>query len=76
MSTKPKKKDLLNIATTSSNSNEIGKIITDTFLKVKNINSINIKESDDPKTRVIFNKGYTFETNLASLYYFKRLIKY
>lgn len=71
MSNKPQKIDLLNIATTSSNSNEIGKIITDTFLKVKNINSINIKESDDFETKVIFNKGYTFETNLASLYYFK-----
>lgn len=71
MSIKPTKKDLLNIATTSSNDNEIGKIITDTYLKVKNINSISIKESDNNYTSISFNKGYYFDTNLASLYYFK-----
>lgn len=71
MSIKPTKKDLLNIATTSSNDDNIGKIITDTFFKVKNINSININEYDNNYSSVIFNKGYYFDTELASLYYFK-----
>ena len=71
MRIKPTKKDLFNIATTSSNDTEIGKIITNTFLKVKNINSINIKETDKNYTNIKYNKGYYFETNLSSLYYFK-----
>lgn len=70
-SIKPTKKDLLNIATTSSNSKYIGKIITDTFFKIKNINSINIKEYDIKETKVKYTKGYSFESNLAHYYYFK-----
>jgi len=70
-SIKPTKKDLLNIATTSSNSKIIGKIITDTYLKVKNINSINIKEYDIKETKIKYTKGYSFESNLAHYYYFK-----
>jgi len=70
-SIKPNKKDLLNIATTSSNSDYIGKIITDTYLKVKNINSISIKEYNIKETKVVYNKGYIFESNLANTYYFK-----
>jgi len=67
----PTKKDLLNIATTSSNSKYIGKIITDTYLKVKDINSISIKEYDIKDTKVKYTKGYSFESNLAHYYYFK-----
>lgn len=70
-SIKPTKKDLLNIATTSSNSKYIGKIVTDTFFKVKNINSINIKEYDIKESKVKYTKGYLFESNLAHYYYFK-----
>ena len=71
LSKKPTKKDLLNITTTSSNSKYIGKIITDTYLKVKNIESITIKEQNIKDTKIIFNKGYSFECNLATFYYFK-----
>ena len=70
-SIKPTKKDLLNIATTSSNSKKAGKLITDTYLKVKDINSISIKEYDIKDTVVKYTKGYTFESNLAHYYYFK-----
>ena len=71
LSIKPSKSDLLNISITSSNSETIGKIITDTFLKVKNINSISINENNTNNTEVLFSKGYSFSTNLASIYYFK-----
>ena len=70
ISRKPNNNDLLNIATTSSNDNNIGKIISDVFIKVKNIDSINIKENNKNYTEIIYNKGYFFDTSLASMYYF------
>lgn len=62
--------NLINIATNSSNDNEIGKLISEVYMKVKDKNAINIKETDIPITKVEYLKGYSFETNVASPYFF------
>lgn len=68
---KPTQKDLYNIASISSNSEELGKLITNAYLKVKNTNAISIKENINQETKVIFKKGYTIDTLIASSYFFK-----
>lgn len=70
-SIKPNQKDLYNITTTSSNSKELGKLITDAYLKVKNIDAISINENNTQETKIIYKKGYTFETLIPSQYFFK-----
>ena len=69
ISKKPKNRDLLNIAITSSNDIEIGTNIYKAYIKTKNINAIKIKESNNTKTNIEFLKGYSFETILASNYF-------
>ena len=68
---KANKKELLSIATTSSGSNEIGKIISDAYSKVNNKNSIKITESNDEETHIINKKGYIIDSILASPYFLK-----
>lgn len=70
-SIKAKQKDLYNITTTSSNSKELGKLITDAYLKVKNVDAISIKENNTQETNMILKKGYTIETLISSQYFFK-----
>lgn len=68
----PKKEDLLNIATTSSNDSEIGKITTDIFLKMKSKYSIKLEESNNELTYTINKKGYNISiNNLSSMYFSK-----
>ena len=68
----PKKEDLLNIATTSSNDLEIGKITTDIFLKMKSKYSIKLEESNNELTYTINKKGYNIPiNNLSSMYFSK-----
>ncbi len=61
--------DIYNIALISSNSKEIGSIISDAYNKVKDINSIKIKESNENTTKLIYKIGYSIDTNLASPYF-------
>ncbi len=68
---KPKKEDLYKVASISANSNELGKLITDAYLKVNNINAITIKENNINETSVIYRKGYTIDTLIGSQYFFK-----
>ena len=70
-SIKPKQKDLYNITTTSSNSKELGTLITKAYLKIKNIDAISIKENDTQESKIILKKGYTIETLIPSQYFFK-----
>lgn len=63
------KDDLLLVATNSANSLEIGKNISEVFNKIKNKNSIFIKEGNLEKTIINYIKGYTFDTVLASPYF-------
>ena len=44
---KPNKNEILSIASTSSNSKEIGKIISDAYFQVQNKNAIKIIESEN-----------------------------
>ena len=68
---KLKRNDLLSIATNSSNDEEIGKVISEVYSRIKDKYSINIKESDILKTKVEYLKGYSFETVISSPYFFK-----
>lgn len=68
-SSSPKKKDLLNIATISSNDEFIGKIVSDAYLNAKNKSAISIKEVDSEKTLLKLIKGYKVETMFASPYF-------
>ena len=67
----PRKKDYVNIATVSSNDEEIGSIISKAFLEIKNKDAIRIKETDKNVTTLKFKKGYFFETELASPYFLR-----
>jgi len=68
-SRKPKNSELLNIAQVSANGKEIGEIVFEVYSKIKDRNSITIKEGID-KTVVNYLKGYTFDTIIASEYFF------
>lgn len=68
---KPKKDDLYNVASISANSYELGKLITDAYLKVNDINAITIKENNINETSVVYRKGYTIDTLIGSQYFFK-----
>lgn len=67
----PEKKDLKRIAKISSNSEEIGNIVSEVFDKIKTKNSITLSESQNEKTEVIYKHGYILETLIASDYFFK-----
>ena len=66
-----RKEDLFFVATNSANSQEMGKIVSEVYSKVKTRNSIIIKEVNQNKTSVNYIKGYTFDTVLASPYFLK-----
>ena len=70
-SKKPTKKELLDIAVTASNDIEIGKNICNAYLKVKDKDLIDIKETNNRNTTINYVKGYSFDTCIASYYYFK-----
>ena len=70
-SKKPTKKELLDIAITASNDIEIGKNICNAYLKVKDKDLIDIKETSNRSTTINYVKGYSFDTCIASYYYFK-----
>ncbi len=74
LSFKPKKQDLKIIAMISSNSKNIGNIISNTYFKIKNIDGITLEENENEFTETIFYKGYKFETIIASDYFFKENI--
>ena len=63
--------DIFLIASNSSNSEYIGKIISEGFKKVKNKNSITIKEGNSNHTIINYINGFVFDTMLASPYFLK-----
>lgn len=69
LSKTPNKADFEKIAITSANSKEVGKIISEAYHKVSGKNAIRIKEGDYSSTKVIYQKGYLFDTLLASPYF-------
>lgn len=66
---KTKKRDIINIAITSSNSIEIGSIIGEAYNKIGFKEGIKINEGEEDRTEVALNKGYVFDTLLASPYF-------
>jgi len=73
-SRKPTKRELLSIACTSSNDKEIGKIVYEVFMKVKDKNFINLVEGDE--TKINYIKGYVIDTVLASNYFIENELYY
>jgi len=75
---KPSDNELINIAKVSANDDEIGNIIGEVYLKIKDKNGILIKESKNSETVVNYINGYVFDCNVVSNYYFKdfKEIKY
>ena len=63
---KPTVKNYYEIASTSANDEEVGKIITEYFLKVKDKSAIKIKESNSFKTYIEKINGYYFDGSLSS----------
>lgn len=70
-SRKVKTKELYKIASISANSKEIGKLITDAYLKVKTKDAIIIKEWSNSYDEANLKKGYIIDTLIASPYFFQ-----
>lgn len=62
--------EVLNLVSISGNDKKIGKIISDAYFKLKSTDGIKISEGKLTETIVEYLKGYTFDTSLASPYYF------
>lgn len=67
----PTKKDYEYITTISSNDEEIGKILSEVYFKIKNKNSIIIEESNNESTYYEIKKGYSIEIDKVSDLYFQ-----
>ncbi|MBQ6282379.1 MAG: hypothetical protein IJK66_02435 [Bacilli bacterium] len=68
-SRKPSSNELLDIACISANDLEIGKLVYEVYSKIKDKNSIVIKEGEYG-TYVKYLKGYVLDTDIASSYFF------
>ncbi len=68
---KPTNKEIINLAKISSNSCEVGEIIGKVYLKMKEKNSISIYESEKNETEIVYKRGYSLKTFLASSYFLK-----
>ena len=71
----PSKEELKNVAIISSNDEEIGKNITNAYLKVLNRDAISIKEGEEDITKINYLKGYMIDSLLTSPYFLKGLNK-
>lgn len=67
---KPKKKELLEVASISTNDKEMGKILTDLFFKMKSRYAIKIMEGNCEETYYTINKGYFVDINSISSLFF------
>ena len=68
----PRKEDLSSIASISANSKEIGNIVTEVFIKMKNKYSIQLEESPNEETYYEIKKGYNIEIDDISPMYFQK----
>ena len=68
---KPTHKDLKNIAIISSESIELGSLISNVYLKMKRTNSLKLEESLNGKTYVEIQKGYNLDIDNIPNIYFK-----
>lgn len=65
----PKKEDYLKVAIISSGDYEIGKFLSEIYLKYQNKKAISLNASTSNKTYYVETKGYLFESILASYYF-------
>lgn len=65
----PTEKDLELIATTSCGDIELGKFLTEVYLKMKNKYAIKIEESKNNKTYYEIKKGYNIDIDLPNVYF-------
>lgn len=65
----PTKKDYFYIASIASSDEEIGSMISDTYLKLKRKGTLKIEESESQETYAKIITGYTFDTLLSSPYF-------
>jgi len=63
-------KNIRNLVSVSANDKEIGKIISDAYFMIGNKEGIKVYEGNEFETKVNYLKGYTFDTNIASPYFF------
>lgn len=67
---KPKDKDYYFVSSVSSNSKEIGKIVSDVFLNLGGFSGIKVSESKSEKTYSEIISGYSFNnTNIFDLFF-------
>jgi len=62
--------DILNVLNISGNDSEIGETIYNAYSKINNVEGIKIIEGENSITQIEYLKGYTFDTLMASPYYF------
>lgn len=67
----PTEEQLRSIAITSANSTILGNLVADAFFKVKDKDAIIINEVENEKHSLVVDKGYKFETLIASPYFLK-----
>ena len=67
----PTKQDLINIASTSSNDNEIGLFVSNVFEQVHSKYSIKLEENTENKTHYEITSGYPVEIDNVPNVYFK-----
>lgn len=67
-----KKSDIKHVACISANDKNIGEIVSNVFEKIKIRKAIYLKESELDETYITFNKGYSFDTILASPYFLNK----
>ncbi len=67
----PTKAELTNIAGTAANDDNIGKLVSSAYFKVKNKDAISLVEVDSNINQIEFLNGYTMSISLSSPYYLK-----
>ena len=72
---RPTKEELRKVASVAGNDSQIGKIVSDVYLKIKNRQAIFIKEEDIEDVQIEYLNGYHFTSLLASPYFLKGLKK-
>lgn len=65
-----KKEDLINIATVSTNSKELGEFLTNLYLKIGSVYGIKVEEGNKEETYYKINKGYNILINELNNLYF------
>ncbi len=66
----PKKREIINVVSTTSGSNSIGALVSEVYFKVGSKNAIKVMEGSEEETKVVYKNGYIIESMIVSSYYF------